>query len=286
MDAIGVAALIDGGEVNVYFLEVLNGILEASAAHGQNITVFSIANWGAEAHRITGFCDGRVDGMILIAPGLAAPATLCHHTPFVTIHGNEAQPQPHNIDVDNEGGAYVLTRYLIEEGHTEIAHFPGSPDLIGARQRLAGFRRAIEEADLPFDERRVVSGNFSAWSGRQRAKQMLGAAGHAPLPTAIFCGSDAIAYGCMEVLEAAGIRVPADISIAGFDDTLTARMTRPPLTTVRQPFREMGRCAVETVLFYIRRDDDGAEPGDAEMPIRTFATELIVRESVAGPRGG
>jgi LacI family transcriptional regulator len=295
MDTIGVTAIIDGGEINVYFLEVINGILEGAARHGQNTTIFSVADWQGDAQRLPGFCDGRIDGMILIAPDVLAPETLSHHTPFVTLHGNEEEPHTHNLDVDNEGGAHAMTSYLIAQGHRAIAHFAGNHGVLGVRRRIAGYRRAIEEAGLRFDEERVVPGNFSAWSGRQRAAQLLAEAGDRPLPTAIFCASDAIAYGCMEVLADAGVRVPADVSVAGFDDTLTARMTRPLLTTVRQPFRDMGRCAVETLLSLIGDTEEGtahaAPDGHPEPPTEAcrtqiFPAELVVRESVAPPRGG
>ena len=91
MDTIGVVAIIDGGEVNLYFLEVLNGILEGAAAQGQNVTVFSISDWHTDNKKIISFCDGRVDGMIFIAP-TCFPAscadTILSHTPIVTLHAS------------------------------------------------------------------------------------------------------------------------------------------------------------------------------------------------------
>jgi LacI family transcriptional regulator len=294
MDAIGVTAVSYPGEINLYFLELLNGILEGAADHHQNTTVFSISSWRADSQKLPGYCDGRVDGMILIAPDISAPETLSHHTPFVTIHGNELHPQIHNLDVDNEGGAYDVTRYLVAQGHRRIAHFPGSLDVLGARQRLAGYRRALAESGFPSDCEIVIEGNYSAWSGRWRAEEMLKSGPKHALPTAIFCGSDAIAFGCMEVFAAAGIDIPGYLSIVGFDDTLTARMTRPPLTTVRQPFREMGRCAVEKVLALIDgypvrpplhgSEGDEAAPACLEPRIQTYPAELIVRESAGPPR--
>ncbi len=123
---------------------------------------------------------------------------------------------------------------------------------------------------------------------------MLDIADTRPLPTAIFCGSDAIAYGCMEVLADAGLQVPEDISIVGFDDTFMARMTRPPLTTVRQPFREMGRCAGAKLLLLISEPEIGATEGtdgvNADTPAcvgsrsQVFPVKLVIRESVGPPR--
>lgn len=254
MDTLGVVAVIDGGELNLYFLEVLNGILEASAHHGQNTTVFSIVDWHADQAKVLKFCDGRVDGVILLAPlHLSGDCvrTLLHHTPFVTIHGNETLPEVPNLDVDNEGGAYAMTRYLIGLGHRQIAHFAGETALYGARERLAGYRRALEEAGIPFEEARVVMGNFSHYSGREQTKRLIQQTPAEEFPTAIFCANDAIAVACMETLAEAGIQVPSDISVVGFDDTLNARTSVPPLTTVRQPLRRMGARAVELLLIQV-----------------------------------
>jgi LacI family transcriptional regulator len=293
MDTIGVMAVIDGGELNVYFLEVLNGILEAAADYGQNTTIFSLANWQAEEAKITQFCDGRVDGMILIAPEIPSPEKLSHHTPFVTIHSNTEQPGTRNLDTDNEGGAYAVTRHLLQAGHRHIAHFMGSPHLLGAQQRYAGYRLAVQEAGLPFDEKLAVPGSYSVFSGRQRMAELLDRHPDEPLPTAIFCANDAIAYGCMESLEMFGLRIPEDISVAGFDDSLIARMTRPALTSARQPFRLMGRRAVEALLELIQgsegqpdceSDASSSEKVSASKPrTELFPVELIVRESVGPP---
>ena len=293
MDTIGVTAAIGGDDIKLYILEVLNGILEAAAERRQNKPVVSLGGWRADATKIPEYCDGRVDGMILLAPEILAPETLSHHTPFVTIHGNEVAPNTDNLDVDNRRGAYEITRFIIECGHRNIIHFPGSQELLGVRQRIEGFRQAMEEADLSCDESRIVEGNFSGRSGHRRAEALMTGSKNLPMPTAIFCGSDAIAYGCMEVLASRELRVPDDISIAGFDDTLMARVARPALTTVCQPFRQMGRCAVEKLLQLIDGNDghhaSNLSAADCETPdanegrVRVFPAQLIIRESVGPP---
>jgi LacI family transcriptional regulator len=301
MDTIGVVSIIDGNEVNLYFLEVLNGILEGAARHGQNTTVFSIADWSRDESRILQFCDGRVDGIILIGPQRVTPSfadSLLHHSPFVMIHGNQENPNADDLDVDNEGGAYAIVRYLIELGHRRIAHFAGWQDLLGARQRLSGYRRAVEDSEIGYDEALVVPGVFSVESGREAMSRLLAQRTIDPLPTAVFCGSDAIASGAIEVLSDHGLRVPEDISIAGFDDMLLARMTTPPLTTIRQPLRQMGQFAVERLLYRIKESKDessavqnrfqGREKDTEGMAnlsaphTEIFPVELVVRGS-AGP---
>ncbi|MES2459339.1 MAG: LacI family DNA-binding transcriptional regulator [Armatimonadota bacterium] len=255
MDTIGIVSSIinsdEEGDLNLYFLEILNGILESAAKHGQNTTIFSITDWATDESKILQFCDGRVDGMIFIAPQRLSPSfaeALQHHTPFVTMHANDLLPRTYNLDIDNEGGAYAAVQYLIAQGHRRIAHFPGQLKFLGARQRFDGYRRALEEAQIPFDASLILEGNYNTASGKNRALRMLTEGPINPLPTAIFCASDDIAAGCLEVLTNHGIRVPEDISLVGYDDVLTARMTTPPLTTVKQPFRRLGSRAVEMLM--------------------------------------
>lgn len=297
MDTLGIVATIDGHDINLYFLEVLNGILEGAAEREQIATVFSVADWKTEEARLLAYCDGRIDGLVLIAPNFSPSflETLTHLTPFVALHSNHRFPGLWNLDVDNEAGGYAITHYLIGMGHRRIAHFPGEAELEGAQKRIAGYRRALEEAGLAYDPTLVMPGGFNRNSGERRMAAMLERRDEIPLPTAIFCANDAIAYGCMEVLASAGIRVPQDISITGFDDTMMAHMTKPLLTTVRQPFRQMGHRAVALLLSQIHNDREAGlvEPSGAEISLSTpddllegrteiFPVELIIRES-AGP---
>lgn len=290
MNALGVVATVEGGDPNLYFLEVLNGILAAAKEFRQNTTVFSLSNWEKEKRRIFQSCDGRVDGMILIAPLLSAETAreFPFHTPFVTIHSNLPLPHSCNLDVDNEGGAYAVVRFLIEQGHRHILHFAGDMAQAGVRQRCAGFLRALEEAGIPCGDESIVPGHYVVRSGKDRMEALLSRCSESDLPTAIFCASDAIAYGCLEALSATRLRVPEDISLAGFDDILTARMTRPPLTTVRQPFRRMGSRAVERLLEQIRAEEE-MPPVAEDAQLResfteVFPVELVIRESVGPPR--
>ncbi len=311
MDTIGIVAIVDGPERNLFFLEILTSILEAAARRGQNTTVFSVQNWEADEARILQFCDGRVDGMIFVAPARLTSAfaeSLQHHTPFVTMHSNNMLPHTYNLDIDNEGGAYAIVRYLIEQGHRRIAHFPGQMEFLGAAQRIAGYRRALADAHIPLDESLVFPGAYGASSGRERASQLLvGVSATKQLPTALFCANDDIAAGSMEVFARHGVRVPEDISVAGFDDILTARMTAPALTTVRQPFLGMGARAVDMLLTQIQdgilftpeglvgaegadtvspsssfREEDGGAPAHGPHT-EVFPVELRVRGSVAPP---
>lgn len=280
MDTLGVAAAIDGA-ANLYFLEVLNGILEAAAKHGQNTTIFSVSDWAGDEARILGFCDGRVDGIVLIGPHLTAPfaETLGRRSPFVTLHSAQSLPGTCSLDVDNEAGAFMMVRHLIAQGHRRIAHFTGGEDRPGARQRLAGYRRALAEASLPSDDALVLHGGFTTEVGRRLMADLLDRPGVPP--TGVFCANDASAYGALETMAARGLRAPQDVSIGGFDDLMLAQMTMPHLTTIRQPFREMGRRAVELLLPQIcPAVGDAPDPSFAQI----FDVELVVRGSTGPPR--
>ena len=284
MNTIGVAAAIeDEREINSYALEVITGILAAAAKHDQSTTMFTLQGWDRDASRLHSWCDGRIDGLILIAPKLTKEAakTLPHHTPFVTLHANHLMSNIVNIESDEERGAYEMVRFLISKGHRRIMHVSGNRGLTGAERRISGYRRALEEAKIPFSRNLFVPATFALGEGRTAFEQWLKANPGERLPDAIFCANDGIATGCLEVLAEIGVRVPEDISIAGFDDTLAARTTVPQLTTVRQPLREMGRRAVEVLLATIEHQN-GAEAPVAENPI-VFPVDLVPRASVGPP---
>ena len=284
MDTIGVAAVIDNaGELNQYFLEIINGVLEAASRHNQNTTVFTVHDWDQDASRLAQFCDGRIDGMVLLAPVLSRENAdqLPDHTPFVAVHANFAVPGVINLESDEETGALSLVRHLISRGHRRIMHISGTRGLLGVERRIQGYKRALAEAGIAFDDSLLLDAHYHAAAGRQAIRGWLSRSHGQQLPAAIFCANDGIATGCMEGLAECGIRVPEDVSVAGFDDTLGARTTVPQLTTVRQPLRSMGAKAVEILLGQIN------QPGGRTVPKSTspyvFNTELVMRASVAAP---
>jgi len=283
MNTIGVAAVITDGELNHYFLEIFNGILEAAARHEQNTTVFTLHDWGRDPVRLHGMCDGRIDGLILVAPTLRREAAklLPEHTPFVAIHANATLPSVINIETDEESGAYEMVRHLIAQGHRRIMHISGNPTLIGAARRIRGYKRALAGARIRFDADLLVPGEFSLKTGRDALRAWLKRHVGRPLPHAIFCASDGIALGGLEALAEMGLCVPDDISVAGFDDTLAARTTVPQLTTVRQPLRAMGQRAVEVLLARIAEQNGESAP----VPIKpvVFPVGLVLRASVGPP---
>ena len=283
MNTIGVAAVIERGELNQYFLEVFNGVLEAAANNDQNATVFTLHNWEGDAARLNGFCDGRIDGLILVAPLLtgAFARTLPEHTPFVAIHANNALPGVINLETDEETGAYDITRHLISIGHRQILHLTGPLGMLGTERRLRGYRRALATSGIPFDKTLVIVAGYNIHDGREVMRAWLKRSAGQPLPQAIVCANDSIAIGCLESLAEVGIKAPQEISVTGFDDTLSARTAVPQLTTVRQPLRAMGARAVDVLLGRIRHQQ-GHTPDEAPKSI-IFPVEIVVRDSVQKP---
>lgn len=283
MNTLGVVATLPGDEPNLYFLEVFNGIIHGAAAHGQTTTVFTLPDWASAGQCIPGFCDGRVDGLILLAPTLdaAAAAQLPEHTPMVSVHSNSAIPGVPNMESDDEGGAYLAVRQMLALGHRRILHVGGPLGLRGAEGRLQGYRRAHEEAGVALLADHVARGEFSVEGGRQTLELWLQNHAGEQLPDAVFAASDAIALGCLDRLLARGLRVPADISVVGFDDTVLARSAR--LSTVRQPLDRLGRQAVQGLLQGIAAARDHTplpQAGSTVLP-----TELVAGATLSAPRG-
>jgi LacI family transcriptional regulator len=278
MNTLGVAAVIEGGELNHYFLEVFNGILEAAAQHDQSTTVFALHDWTRDQARLGSICDGRIDGLVLVGPTFLGEAvTLPAHTPFVAVHANGAMPNVTNIESDEERGAYDLVKYLIAQGHRRIMHLAGPAGLLGPERRIRGYQRALAAARIPFDPELLIPAGFNAPAGRDAVRQWLKRHDREAMPDAIFCVNDGLALGCIEALAEVGLRVPDDVSVAGFDDSLAARMSVPQLTTVRQPLRAMGARAVELLLARIGRA--GNASAAAAKPV-VFPVELVKRGSV------
>ena len=278
MHTIGVAAVIEEGELNHYFLEVFNGILGAAAHHGQNTTVFSLRNWHADAVRLQTFCDGRIDGLILLAPTCERGEVLLPpHIPYVSIHSNTRLQGVVNIESDEEHGALAMVTLLIAHGHRRIMHLAGPPGLIGTVRRLKAYKHALAAARIPYSSDLLLTAGYSQEEARRVMGDWLASHTGRPLPQAIFCANDAVALGCMEALAKAGIRVPDDVSVAGFDDTLGARMSIPQLSSVRQPLRAMGERAVELLLANM---DHKAERRPESV---VFPVDIVKRTSVATP---
>jgi len=189
-----------------------------------------------------------------------------------------------SLQIDNFVGAKALAAYLLALGHRAIGIIGVDPAvLIAAEQRMAGYRAAFEDLGLRFEDVPVAQGRFSIESGYQAAKELLALA---PRTTAIMCLNDRMAMGAIQYAWETGLNVPADLSVAGYDDIPGAAYFAPPLTTVRQPAREIGARAAELLFELIEEQAASKHKLEAHPEPIVFETELIIRGSAAHPRKG
>jgi LacI family transcriptional regulator len=285
MNTIGIVATLLGSEPNLYFLELFHGVLQGAAATGQNTTVFTLNGWDGAAQRIAGFCDGRIDGLILVAPLLEDdPATwLPAHTPVVSIHANHPMAGVVNFEPDEDAGSFDVVSRLLSLGHRRILHVGGPLGSIGADRRRDGYLRAHVAAGLEPPQDHVVRDEFTFAAGRRAMTTWLERHRGEPLPQAVFAGSDAMALGCIDALAARGLNVPAHVSVAGFDDTLLARTSR--LATVHQPLQQLGRQATEILMSQVEARHGGAARSERESRTIVLPTEFVPGVTMAEPRG-
>ncbi|NJK44667.1 MAG: substrate-binding domain-containing protein [Pleurocapsa sp. SU_196_0] len=166
------------------------------------------------------------------------------------------------------GSARIATKHLIDLGHNRIAHVTFSPENYFATQdRHRGYRLALEDAGLTYDENLVMLGNYSASSGFEAMQTLLG---HRHVPTAVFVGNDTVAIGVMAAIHQAGLRIPEDIAVVGYDDIPIAAYLNPPLTTVRISALEQGQKSIAMLEQLMRGESvpDGKIECDSELIVR------------------
>ncbi|WP_433616261.1 LacI family DNA-binding transcriptional regulator [Dactylosporangium sp. CA-139114] len=178
-----------------------------------------------------------------------------------------------SVGTTNWSGGIAAARHLLDLGHRRIAVITGPAQFMCSRARLEAARAALETAGVALDPGLVRSGRFGFDDGAALGAELLA---RRDRPTAILCGNDLQALGVCDAARRAGLRVPGDLSVVGFDDLEVARWCGPPLTTVRQPFAEMGRAAAGMVLRLAAGQP--VEPSRVEL-----ATSLVLRESTAPP---
>ncbi len=218
----------------------------------------------------------QIDGLILTPPVTDHPAVLellaRRGVRFVRVSpGSQFDLSPSTF-IDNRAAAATMTRHLLSLGHTRIGFIAGDPGFATSGQRTDGYRDALLGAGLAIDDALIRSGNYDFASGAREAEILLALP---DAPTAIFAASDDMAAGVLTVAHRLGLSVPGALSVAGFDDTALARYVWPPLTTIRQPTRDMAHAAADLLL----NENDG--PPER----REIAHELVVREST-GMVGG
>lgn len=282
--------------------EILRGVAEYIEHTSYEIVLYSInfesSNHAAALDRI--LPTRMVSGLLAILPGDLSPHLITRFQqglPLVMINDQE---RPDHfpfawVGIDNHASAYQATKYLLDLGCRRIAHIRGPQHYYCALERFEGYCHALQDAGITPDPSLLFQGNFDPVSGRQCA-QMLFAGSKSAWPDAVFSGNDQMAYGVLEVAEEQGVQIPKDVALVGFDDNLLSAHTRPPLTTIHQPFSLMGQKAIELLLTAIdpghlvakgqQKEHIKPEPGVSSRDIQgdqhihlQLPTSLIIRAS-------
>lgn len=269
-DVIGVVLPDLFGE---YFSELVRGIDRVAHASGLQLLLSNMHGSAHETAAAIRTMRGRVDGLLVMPPEgdgsylrdalpTGIPTVLLNHD---RVHGDAAA-----VGIDNHGGAWTITEYLVERGYRRIAHIAGPRRNRDARERQRGFADALA-ATLGERCPIIVPGDFTEAGGAEAARLLI--AGRVPFD-AIFCANDMMALGCMSVLADAGLAIPRDVAVAGFDDIPLASYAVPPLTTMKVRIDELGARATDSLLARMRA---GGKPAEADV----LRAELMVRGSTS-----
>ncbi|MFB6618927.1 LacI family DNA-binding transcriptional regulator [Streptomyces sp. NPDC085524] len=258
-----------------YFSDVVHGVGAALAETDVQL-VLTLAGGDRERRRLAQYLTGhRVDGVLLVSvhAGDPLPEMLAELGIPTVISGRRSADEPLPcVDSDNLAGAAEAVRHLLGRGRRAIATITGPLDVYGAQCRLDGYRQALTAAGQSVDEGLVAIGDFTEEGGRRAMRELLE---RRPALDAVFACSDVMAAGARRELRAAGRRIPQDVALVGFDDSVVARHMDPPLTSVRQPIEEMGRTMARMLLDRIG-GAEGAAGGTAGV---VLPNRLVVRES-------
>jgi LacI family transcriptional regulator len=260
---------------NPYIITVLDGITSSAPADGFEVVIGRILSPGSRQVDAQALLKSEHSGAILITADASSASLKALDDagfPVVVVDPlrlNDSKSS--SIGATNFTGGVTATEYLLSLGHRRIGHAGGPHSVDCSHARLAGYSSALRKAGIKLDETLVTHCAFSYDAGRQVAPDLLD---RSDRPTAIFAASDEIALGIMEEARRRSIRIPEDLSVVGFDDTFVASRASPPLTTVAQPLREMGRVATRTLAQMISNDVVGTRHIE-------LATRLVVRDSTA-----
>lgn len=257
-----------------FFSELLRGADAAARARGLHLLVSTSHGDPVEAAAALRSMLGRVDGLLLMSPHLDEAfleRNVPPGVPALLLNERRCPSRPALAVADYEG-AVAMTRHLAAGGRRRVAHIAGPAGNADAAERLRGY---LDVRPEPLGDAYVARGDFSMASGRAAG---LALAALRPRPDAIFAANDMMAVGCVGALADAGIAVPADVAVGGFDDVPLSALVRPALTTMRTDVARLGGRALERLAGVIER------PGSGDGAVEVVTPELVVRESCG--RGG
>ena len=267
---------------DMYCVSLLDGILVS--ARDQNIEVIVETLDGPSSDRsplstawMRYQAARKRSGVILVTTEVTDnQRDLMHQLGITTVHVDPVNTQDSNmvsVSATNYAGGVQATQHLLDLGHRRIAFAGGSPDSMPARERLQGYLATLSAAGIEPDNSLVSMTAYRFDAGVQMGQEFLSLP---QPPTAIFAGADSTALGVLEAARRAGVRVPEDLSVVGFDDTHAATSSAPALTTIRQPITDIGRAALRALI-------EQAQGQRTQARHVQLSTELVVRHSTAAP---
>ncbi|MGW6007740.1 LacI family DNA-binding transcriptional regulator [Streptomyces sp. NPDC055210] len=262
------------GGLKSYVAETLEGIIDAAAELGASVVISKASHAPHWARDLVSAGRRAVIAVTSVYSTAHLNELARSGLPLVVLDPlHLPDSRVNSVGATNFAGGLAATRHLLSLGHRRVAYLGGPTMAVCNQARVHGYRAAMEAEGARVPDAYVLPGEFTYEAG------LLGAAALLDLPeppTAIFAGNDEIAVGVIETARTRGLRIPEDLSVVGFDDTSLAQITSPPLTTVRQPLREMGSAALRTALRLA--NGEKVESHHIEL-----ATELVVRASTARP---
>ncbi|GGK79076.1 LacI family DNA-binding transcriptional regulator [Rufibacter glacialis] len=260
-----------------FMSSVLSGMEKVANDAGYNLIISqSLETLQKEIANAKTMFNSRVDGVLV---SLSYETENLDHfqsiinkgIPVIFYDRVAEHPSCTSIVIDNLQAAYQATSHLIEQGCTNIVHITGNLNRNVYSDRLKGYKYALVDHDLPYDDRNIMINNLSEEAGEEAARKILAMN---PMPDGVFVSNDTCAVSCLKTLKQAGVSVPKDIAIAGFNNDAISRVVEPNLTTVNYPGQEMGEVAVRVLLMQMSGTVEGIPSNTINL-----RSELIIRES-------
>lgn len=257
---------------NSFFSEVTEGILDSASEHGYT-TLLCVSNWNVDEEKkyLQTLQEKRVDGIILKPANDFDNKHLEQITvPYIILEGWKGDENCSHVKVDNQKGAYIGTKYLLERGYKHIAFAGGKKGSYSNAQRIKGYKAALEEQGILIDDQIILYNDFTVQGGYEMAEQILNSGKRVD---AIFAGNDTIALGVLDYASSNGYNIPEDLGVIGYDDIFYSELPQIQLTTIYHPKHTLGKYAMDTLFQELCKEKEQV------VKTITFVPKLIVRKT-------